>query len=191
MLFGYNVGSSPEMLALSILVSTFFLEDAAIGYAALLATTGMIAPLFAFTVLFLGIYVGDVGLYYLGAAARHFEIARAWIGEGRICQARRLLRRRALITLVGARAIPGSRLPIYAASGFVRLPFATFAGTTAVATLIWTAAIFSAIYAFGMHATELFGKYKFIAGLIVLVVVVVLPLLSSRLVMRRTSANHV
>src|SRR5690348_803800 len=137
MIFGYNIGSSPEMLALSILVSTFFLEDAAIAYAALLATTGMIAPVFAFSVLFIGIYVGDVGLYYLGAVARRFEFARAWIGEGRICQARRLLRRRALVTLIGARAIPGSRLPIYAASGFVRLPFATFAATTAVATLVW------------------------------------------------------
>ncbi len=190
MIFGFNIGSSPEMLALSILVSTFFLEDAAIGYAALLATTGMIAPVFAFTVLFLGIYVGDVGLYYLGAAARRFDFARAWIGESRICHARKLLRKRALVTLVGARAIPGSRLPIYAASGYVRLPFATFAGTTAVATLVWTALIFSAIYVFGMHATELFGRYKLPAALVVLAIVVVGPLLSSRFIARRVSESH-
>lgn len=185
------LGSTPETLALSILVSTFFLEDAAIGYAAFLAATGMIAPHFAFVVLFLGIYVGDVGLYFLGAAARRFERARVFIGERRIHHARKWLRRRSLLTLVGARIVPGSRLPIYAASGFLHIPFMTFASTTAAATFAWTAAIFSAIYAFGMHATQLFGEFKYVAAFIIVAIILGGPFLSARLIARQTSAEHV
>src|SRR5262249_27692651 len=50
------IGSSPALLALSILVSTFFLEDIAIGYAGLLAAGGAISAPLAFIALFLGVY---------------------------------------------------------------------------------------------------------------------------------------
>jgi membrane protein DedA with SNARE-associated domain len=167
------------------------LEDAAIGYAALLATTGMIAPPLAFAVLFAGIYLGDVGLYFLGAAARRHERARTLIGESRIMAARKWLRRRALLALIGARIVPGSRLPIYAASGFLHMPFLTFASTTAAASLAWTGALFGAIYAFGMHATELLGDFKYAAAAIALVVMAIAPLFSARLIARKAQAEHV
>jgi membrane protein DedA with SNARE-associated domain len=182
-----GIGSNPEALALSILVSTFFLEDAAIGYAALLAATGMIAPQLAFIVLFLGIYIGDVGLYFLGAAARRYERVRAFVGEGRICRARHWLRKRSVLALIGARVVPGSRLPIYAASGFLHVPFPTFASATAAASFAWTGAIFGAIYAFGMHATELFGMYKYPIAAAVAAVVLGGPFLSARLFARRAA----
>jgi membrane protein DedA with SNARE-associated domain len=191
MISALTFGSTPAMLALSILVSTFFLEDAAIGYAAFLAATGMIAPHVAFVVLFLGIYVGDVGLYFLGAAARRYERARRLIGEHRIHHARMWLRRRSLLTLIGARIVPGSRLPIYAASGFLHVPFITFACTTAAATFAWTVAIFSAIYAFGLHATEVFGDFKYVAAFVVVAIVLGGPFLSARYFARHTSAEHV
>jgi membrane protein DedA with SNARE-associated domain len=184
-------GSTPEMLALSILVSTFFLEDAAIGYAAFLAATGMIAPQLAFVVLFLGIYVGDVGLYFLGAIARRYDRARRFIGEHRIHCARTWLGKRSLLTLIGARVVPGSRLPIYAASGFLHVPFTTFAGTTAATTLAWTAAIFSAIYAFGLHTTEVFGDFKYAAVFVVVAVIFGGPFLSARFFARKMRVERV
>jgi membrane protein DedA with SNARE-associated domain len=176
----FAFGSSPEALALSILASTFFLEDAAIGYAALLATTGMIAPHLAYGVLFFGIYVGDLGLYFLGAAARHYHFARGLIGEARIAQADGWIGRHSLSALLLARAVPGTRLPVYAASGFLRVPFLLFAGATAGASLAWTAALFSAIYAFGMHAAEIFGEFKYAAGGAVALVILCAPLLARR-----------
>lgn len=191
MIGALTFGSTPAMLALSILVSTFFLEDAAIGYAAFLAATGMIAPQVAFVVLFFGIYVGDVGLYFLGASARRYDRARRFIGEHRIQHARIWLRRRSLLTLIGARIVPGSRLPIYAASGFLHVPFMTFASTTAAATFAWTAAIFSAIYAFGLHATEVFGDFKYVAAFVVAALILGGPFLSARFFARQTSAENV
>jgi len=186
-----HIHSSPGALAISILVSTFFLEDAAIGYAALLAATGMIAPPFAFSVLFAGIYLGDVGLYLLGAAARRYARVRALIGEGRIAVARKWIQRRSVLALVAARIVPGSRLPIYAASGFLHMPFLTFAVATAAASLAWTGALFSGIYAFGMHAAELFGDFKYAAVGTVIAAIVVASLASARWVARKAEAGHV
>jgi len=177
----FAFGSSPEALALSILASTFFLEDAAIGYAALLATTGMIAPHFAYSVLFFGIYLGDLGLYFLGAAARHYHFARSLIGEARLARADHWIGRHSLSALLLARAVPGTRLPVYAASGFLRVPFLLFAGATAGASLAWTAALFGAIYAFGMHAAELFGQFKYAACGVLALVILCAPLLARRL----------
>jgi membrane protein DedA with SNARE-associated domain len=186
-----HLGSSPLVLALSILISTFVLEDAAIGYAALLATTGMIAPRFAFAALFLGIYLGDVGLYVLGAAARRHPRVRAFVGVHRVARAREWLERRAVWALIGARAVPGSRLPIYAASGFLRMPFAIFAGVTAAASLVWTGAIFGGIYTFGQHATALPGPFKYAAGFAIAAIVIAGPVVSARLVGREAGTAHV
>src|SRR5690348_6144485 len=98
MLFEFPLSSNPEMLALTILVSTFFLEDVAIGYAGVLSATGVIAPPLAFVALFLGVYMGDLGLYFLGAGARHHKRLQRFIGEGRIQQAGKWLKRRSVIT---------------------------------------------------------------------------------------------
>jgi membrane protein DedA with SNARE-associated domain len=184
MLFEFPLGSSPEMLALTILVSTFFLEDVAIGYAGVLAATGLIAPPLAFVALFLGVYTGDLGLYFLGAGARHHKRLQRFIGEGRIRQAGKWLKRRSVITLIGARMVPGSRLPIYAASGFLRLSFATFAGTTAATSLTWTSALFMAVYAFGIGAADLFGPFKYGAAIGLALLVIAGSFLWTRLVAR-------
>ncbi len=184
----FAFGSSPEALALSILASTFFLEDAAIFYAALLATTGMIAPHLAFCVMFAGIYLGDLGLYLLGAAARHYAFARSLIGEARIAQADSWIGHHALQALIVARAVPGTRLPVYAASGFLRVPFTLFALATAGASLAWTSALFAAIYAFGMHAAELFGEFKYLVGGAVALTALCVPLLMKRFFAK---ASHV
>lgn len=188
MICNFQFGASPEMLALSILVTTFFLEDVAIGYAAILAAAGSLAPGLAFTALFIGVYIGDLGLYFLGAAAKHQPRVRRFIGEERIQRAGDWLKRRAIGTLMGARVIPGSRLPIYAASGFLNLPFPLFAGATAATSLTWTLALFTGIYAFGIHAAGLFGPFKYGAIFLAVLIVAGGPLFSSKLLSRRTKA---
>lgn len=180
MLAGLHIGASPEALALSILFSTLFLEDAAIGYAAILAATGMIAPLFAFVALFFGIYLGDVGLYFLGTAARHFRFARRLVGEQRIAKASAWFESRSIYALVLARFIPGSRLPVYAASGFLKMPFATFALITATASFVWAAAIFIAVYLLGMEVEDILGDFKYLAAILVVAVIVAASFFSAR-----------
>jgi len=161
------IGSGPEVLALSILVSTFLLEDVAIGYAGLLAAGGAISAPLAFIALFLGVYIGDLGLYFVGVAARHHQRARHYIGEERLTWARDWLKARAIPTLIIARVLPGSRLPVYAAGGYLRLPFQIFASTTAITSLVWTTLLFSASYVFGIGADNIPRSVKYVIVLVV------------------------
>ena len=182
---------SPSLLALSILVSTFFLEDIAIGYAALLAAMGIISPPFALVALFLGVYIGDLGLYFGGVLARRCEPARRYIGEDRLNQAKQWLDGRALFTLIAARVIPGSRLPIYAAGGYLQLPLRTFASVTAATSLTWTTILFIAGYTFGIRVDALPSSLKFGVIAIIGIFVIALPLLLKRYLKRSTGAMAV
>ncbi|HEX2590770.1 MAG TPA: VTT domain-containing protein [Rhizomicrobium sp.] len=180
MIFGWMISSSPYLLAGSIVISTFILEDAAIVYAALIATGGMISPSAAFLALFAGIYAGDIGLYFLGAAAHCSKRARAFLGETRIATAQHWLERRATAALIGARFVPGSRLPIYTVSGFLGVPFALFASITGIASLVWSAAVFTLVYLFGAHITDSFGAARYVIAVPVLLVIAFGPGLIAR-----------
>jgi len=174
------IGTSPGMLALSILISTYFLEDVAIGYAGLLAAAGAISPPFAFAALFAGVYTGDLGLYFLGAAARNFQPARRLVGEERLSRAGRWLDERAIAALIAARVVPGSRLPVYAAGGYLRLPVRIFASTTAATSLVWTLLLFIAAYAFGIGAADLPWRAKFAIILVIGLIAIGIPIILNR-----------
>jgi membrane protein DedA with SNARE-associated domain len=189
-LLGLHLYAGPFLLAASILVATFFLEDAAIAYAAVLATGGWIAPELAFPILFVGIYVGDLGLYLLGLAGRRFPWVQSILATRSAAHAGEWLEKRAVMALIFARLLPGSRLPVYAASGFLRMPFARFAAVTAGSTLVWTAGIFSAIYHFGMRATLILGEFKYLAAIIAVVTTLAASTLCARFVIQRMSARH-
>jgi membrane protein DedA with SNARE-associated domain len=160
MLLGHTISSNPGVLALAIFAGTFLLEDATMVAAALLAASGMLPAPVAFVALYAGIVVSDWGLYGLGAAARSSGIARRIIGEDRITKAGSWLRGRLLPTLIGVRLVPGSRLPAYTASGFLRVPFRPFAAITATMSFLWTATIFTSVLFFGVHAA-LLGPWKY------------------------------
>lgn len=178
------LGSNPWAIALAIVVATFVLEDAAIVGAALLAVSNEIAAPLALGALVIGIFAGDIGLYGIGAAARRQSWARRYVGEARMARGREWLSRRLVPALIGARFLPGFRLPTYAASGFLRVPFATFAATTAAASLVWSTAIFTLVMMFGAVALELFGPWKWPAGGALLLLVFVTPTLLERLTER-------
>ena len=136
------LGSSPWAVALAIIAATFVLEDVAIVAAALLAADGTIPPSLALAALVAGIFAGDLALYGLGAAARSQPWAHHFIGERRMKKGRAWLKRRYISALIGARFMPGFRLPTYAASGFLQLPFLPFATVAAFAGFVWTTIVF-------------------------------------------------
>ena len=63
--------------------------------------------------------------------------------------------------------------------------------TTAAATLIWTAAIFSAFYRFGMRAATLLGDFTYLAAILAIGVMLAASTLCARFVVQRLSAEHV
>lgn len=179
-----SLGSNPWAIAVVIIAATFVLEDAATIAGALLAATGVITPLAVLAALFTGIFAGDLGLYGLGAAARTRGWARRLIGERRMVKGRAWLKRRYVTALIGARFMPGFRLPAYSASGFLGLPFWPFAGVAAAAGLVWTTLVFSLVYTFGLMIVENLGVWRWALAALLLAFVLVGPAIAERLVAR-------
>lgn len=186
-MFLLSLGSNPWAIAFAIVAATFVLEDVATIAAALLAADDMIAPPAALGALFAGIFAGDLGLYGLGAAARTRDWARRLIGERRMVKGRVWLKRRYVGALIGARFMPGFRLPAYSASGFLGLPFWPFAGIAAAAGLVWTTLVFSLVYYFGLMIVEGLGVWRWALAALLLALVLAGPAIAERIVARRAN----
>lgn len=178
--FLLTLGSNPVAIALAIVLATFVLEDVTTVGAALLAAGGVVEPPVALGALVFGIFVGDLGLYALGAVARTRSWARAWIGEARIARGRRWLKRRLVGALIGARFLPGFRLPVYTASGFLGVPFLSFAAITGGAGVVWTGFVFGVVFAFGAMAFDALGPWKWAMGAAVLLAVLAGPIIARK-----------
>lgn len=135
------------ILALSIFFATFVYEDGATLLAATLAATGRLDPRLGLVSAFLGIWIGDIGLYATGAA-----VGRRLLGPsrlGRFVQPQKLAKaeswfsRRGASALVLSRFIPGSRLPLYFVAGTLKFPSSEFAAITGACAAVWVSAIFA------------------------------------------------
>lgn len=150
---GGAVGSK-LLLSLAIILGSFVLEDATIVLVGILAASGTISLPLALFSLYMGVVLGDVGFYALGwLASSHPRFAR-YVDHDYVVPIRTWLESRYVLTIFSARFIPGSRLPTYAASGFLRSPFTTFIMTAVVATSIWTTILFMLSYWFGSVTAE-------------------------------------
>ena len=176
------LGTNPLAIAAAIVLATFVLEDVATVAAALLAADGMITPHLALAALFAGIFAGDLMLYGAGAAARTREWLRRWIGEKRMMKGRQWLKRRYVTALIGARFMPGLRLPTYTSSGFLGLPFWPFVGVAAGAGFIWTGLVFSLVFFFGVMALDHLGPWRWALAALLLIAIVVGPSLAARFI---------
>ncbi len=170
-----SLGMNPIALVAAIILTTFVLEDAASIGAALLATAGALSAPLAMAALVVGIFAGDLGLYGLGYAARSQQWARKRIADKHIERGRRWLNRRLLTALIVARFIPGARLPAYAASGYLRVPFARFAAITAGAGIVWTIAVFGIVMSVGPDALIALGAWKWLIGAALLLLLLAAP----------------
>jgi membrane protein DedA with SNARE-associated domain len=184
------LGSNPWAIAAAIVLATFVLEDVATIAAAVLAADGLIGPWAALAALITGIFVGDLVLYGAGAYARTNGWAKRMIGEKRMDKGRAWLKRRYVPALIGARFMPGLRLPTYTSSGFLALPFAPFAAVAAGAGLIWTSAIFSLVYFFGAIMIEHLGMWRWSLAAVLLVCVIFAPYVVRRILPADTDAPH-
>jgi len=133
-------------LALAIFLATFVYEDGATLLAATLSASGKLDPALGIGAAFLGIWVGDIGLYALGAlfrsnAVRWPRLRRALKPEA-FNKAEGWLAQNASLAIAMSRTIPGSRLPLYLAAGALGLPLRRFARITAICAALWVLVIF-------------------------------------------------
>src|SRR5262245_59294217 len=156
-------------------LATFVLEDVAVVGAGLLLASGGISWHSAFIVCFLGIWIGDAGLY---AFARY--TGRAWFEKSllrryraKVIESERWFARRGTPILIFSRLVPGARLPTYLAAGFLRVPLLRFLIITGIASCVWTLTVLFFAQTFGARIANWLASYPH-AGFLLIVVGMVL-----------------
>jgi membrane protein DedA with SNARE-associated domain len=148
MLFSHSLPETQATLALAIFLATFIYEDGATLLAATVSASGALDPWLGLLTTFLGIWMGDMGLYGLGSSFGRSTARSRWMQKylrpESLVKAEQWFAKHGSYALVMSRAIPGSRLPLYVAAGALRLPIRVFARTTAVCSAVWVSAIFVA-----------------------------------------------
>lgn len=129
----------------SLALLTLLSEDLACATAGLLVARGELPFGWAAFACFLGIFIGDLGLYALGRGIGWVALERAplrWFVSPESARAAAdWFRRRGYRVLFLTRFLPGSRLPTYLVAGLVRCPLVVFAGALALAGALWTPAV--------------------------------------------------
>jgi len=170
-----HAAANPVMVVIAVALATFVLEDAATVGAALLAAEGVLPIPAAVLGLFIGITLGDLGLFAIGALARRWQWLADRIGEGRLARGQAWLSGRLIPAILLARVTPGLRLPSYLASGYLGIRFWSFASIAVVAVAVWSVAAFTFVYYYGQVAQAWFGKFSWIAGLALFSLVIAWP----------------
>jgi membrane protein DedA with SNARE-associated domain len=153
----------PLWQAAGFFFATFILEDvAAIGAGLLLASGQMSWPA-AFLSCFLGIWLGDVGLYTIARSGgrRWFEGSRFAKHASKVNRSERWFAKRGTPILIFSRLMPGARLPTYLAAGFLRVPLPRFLVVTGAASFAWTIVVLRVSELFGTQVFAWFNTYKY------------------------------
>ena len=147
MFSSHSIPETQAALVLSIFFATFIYEDGATLLAATLSASGRLDPRIGLLTAFLGIWIGDIGLYGLGSVFGRHTARSRWLQKylkpESLAKAGAWFAKHGSLALVMSRAIPGSRLPLYLAAGALRLPATLFARITGVCSAVWVCAIFA------------------------------------------------
>ena len=168
-----DAGQSPLLQGGAIILGTFILEDAATAAAALSVQSGMVPFPVALVSLYLGIVLGDLGLYGLGHMAAAFPWARRLVPAPRQERGRAWLDRHVFKVVFISRFLPGARLPTYTTCGFLGVNLTKFTLAAVGATLIWTSALFLVSLRVGKILLEQAGTWRWAGAVGFLVVIIV------------------
>jgi membrane protein DedA with SNARE-associated domain len=173
-------GRSPVLQGVAIIAATFILEDAATAAAALSVQSGNVAMPVALVSLYLGIVLGDLGLYGLGRLAASFPWARRLIPPQRQDRGRAWLNRHVVKIVFISRFLPGARLPTYTTCGFLAVNLTKFTMSAIGATLIWTSALFAVSLRVGKFLLEQAGTWRWVGALGFVIVIVIVGRIAAR-----------
>ncbi|WP_420549760.1 DedA family protein [Curvivirga sp.] len=172
---------NPFIIMGLIIIATFILEDPATVGAALVAVEGLIDPYLALIALYIGIFVGDLGLYGLGRLSSKYWRVRDFLKRKGMVATSNWLDGWMVQAIIGARFAPGMRLPTYTACGLFRLSFTKFALTTGIAVFFWTSALFAVSYLAGEFVVMQLGEWRWAIGIGLVVATIFLPRLLKKL----------
>lgn len=152
-------------LFLSLFFSTFVSEDLSCIGGGVLYSLGNTPFFWIYLSLFLGIFLGDLGLFGLGALIKKGSIQiqrfKPFLNESSNWKASQKLKHNFVYTIFLSRFMPGTRLPLYTLSGFLGLSFFTFFFVSFIAVSIWTALLVFLSSIFGAQMKHYFSNFSF------------------------------
>jgi membrane protein DedA with SNARE-associated domain len=176
----------------AIVLLSFVSEDAATISSALLLFGGPITWPLGFAACFVGIWLGDLGLYSLARCFGKPILKSRWIARfadaGAIERCQTRFNDHSTLTLLASRFVPGTRLPTYLAAGLFSMPATRFALVTAIGALLWIAGVFAIAKVLGSHALIWFSIFQ---GKIAAIVFTSVVLATALFVFRRISCAAV
>lgn len=155
-----------------LLLAPFVQEDAAVVAAASLSGMSGANPGVAFGAVLLGLTLSDVWKYWAGRLARTNAWARKLADKPGVAAARESVVRRLGITLLTARFVPGTRIPLYLASGFFNAPFLKFFAYMFSSALLYVSLVFGLFHILGAVVGEQVKNYLPLVGAVLVVGVV-------------------
>ena len=135
-------GFALVLLMLLIGVATWVTEDLTCIAAGLLVAQGRIEFVPAVVACILGIFTGDLQLYFagrwIGRPALTRRPLRWFLTQARVDRATRWFAAKGITVIFASRFMPGLRLPTYFAAGMLHTSFWFFAGFFLLAATVWT-----------------------------------------------------
>jgi membrane protein DedA with SNARE-associated domain len=129
------------VIILAMIAAAFVSEDLTLIATALLIRDMHIPWSVGIVGAILAIFIGDVALWALGRFVGRRALAFAWVArrlpEERLERASRWFERNGLTAMILARFVPGSRLPMYFASGVIGKNSFKVISWTFIAALVW------------------------------------------------------
>jgi membrane protein DedA with SNARE-associated domain len=172
------------LVILLIILATFISEDATVIAVGLAIAHGRIDPFVGLVGCFLGILLGDGGLWLLGRLvgrrAMRWPVIRAWVPEASLDRWGRWFDRHSIAAVFLARAVPGTRVPTYFAAGLLSKRAHGFLLWAALAILIWTPLLLAFVIVLGPKVLDAIGSV--VSGPLAVVVSIVLLLILYRVV---------
>ena len=174
---------TPAGLFFALVVGTFISEDAACLAAGTLVSAGHVTFGFSVAACFVGIFIGDMGLYIIGRllGKNLFEsrFSRRLVSDDRRERATEWLNANGYLAVFTSRFVSGLRLPTYLAAGALKTNLAKFSLVFLIASAIWTPLLVGSA---ALSQSFVFGK-SLLIGFAVLIVFV-------RLCFRYTNWNN-
>jgi len=166
----FKSGIGLFVLMLAIAAATLVSEDLTCIGAGLLVARGAINFIPATLACFLGIYFGDLLLYWAGrvfgrAAIRHVPL-KWFVSADDLQRGTAWFNQRGAKIILLSRFLPGSRLPTYFTAGVLHTKFWSFSLFFLLACLIWTPLLVGVAMLVGEKAFVLMTTYKKYAILI-------------------------
>jgi membrane protein DedA with SNARE-associated domain len=155
-----DAGHQPLLQAGAIVLATFILEDAATVLAAMEAAQGGVSAALALGALYVGIVLGDLGLYGLGRLAASVPWVARRLPAQRMAVVRAWLSGQVFRVVLVSRFLPGLRLPTYTTCGFLGADLKAFTLAAIIATICWTSLLFGASLRIGQLLIDHFGAWR-------------------------------